>query len=144
MKLDDILSLWKEDSIIDITELGEEAIKISKLLQKYYEILINEKKVLLKYENEMKILRLAKHEFFTQGHNEETMSKGWTLPAKGIILKQDMPMYLDADQDVINLSLKIGLQQEKVDYLDSIIRSLQQRGYSIKSAIEWHKFTMGG
>ena len=144
MKIEEILESWKEDSNIDRTELGDEALRIPKLHHKYYQMYIHERLNLRSLEAEMKQLKLDKYEFYSQGHNEETMSKGWTLPAKGIILKQDMPMYLDADQDVINLSLKIGLQQEKVDYLDSIIRSLQQRGYSIKSAIEWHKFTMGG
>jgi hypothetical protein len=53
-------------------------------------------------------------------------------------------MYMDADQDIINMSLKIGLQQEKVELLESIIKSLTNRGFQIKSAIEWTKFTMGG
>jgi hypothetical protein len=60
-----------------------------------------------------------------------------------MILKGDIPMYLDADDDVINLSLRIGLQQEKVDLLDSIIKTIINRGFLIKSAIEWQKFTMG-
>lgn len=143
MKLDDILSLWKEDSIIDITELGEEAIKISKLLQKYYEILINEKKVLLKYENEMKILRLAKHEFFTQGHNEETLEKGWELPARGTIIKSEVSIYMDADKDLIDMSLKIGIQNEKVEMLEFILKSLNNRSYNIRAAIDDRKLKLG-
>ena len=60
-----------------------------------------------------------------------------------MILKAELPMYLDGDQDMIDLSLKIGLQQEKVDLLESIIKSLINRGFQIKAAIDWHKFTMG-
>jgi hypothetical protein len=91
----------------------------------------------------MKQLKLDKYEFLTQGPNEETKDKGWKLPPKGMILKGDIPMYLEADQDVINLSLKIGYQQEKIDLLESIIKTIINRGFLIKSAIEWQKFTMG-
>jgi hypothetical protein len=100
--------------------------------------------LLRKFESDMKQLKLAKYEFYTMGPTEETQDKGWQLPPRGMILKSDIPMYMDADQDIINMSLKIGLQQEKVELLESIIKSLTNRGFQIKSAIEWTKFTMGG
>jgi hypothetical protein len=92
----------------------------------------------------MKQLKLEKYEFYTQGPNEETQAKGWRIPAKGLILKSDIPMYMDADPEIIKLSLKIGLQQEKLELLESIIKSFGNRGYNIKAAIDWQKFTMGG
>ena len=143
MKLEDILELWKEDSNIDKAELGEEAVKIPKLHNKYYQIYVHEKIVLRSYEADMKKLKLEKYEFFTQGHTEETRSKMWELPARGLILKADIPMYMDAHKELIKLSLKIGVQQEKTDFLESIIKSLTNRGFQIKSAIDWYKFTMG-
>ena len=45
--------------------------------------------------------------------------------------------------DIVTLSLKIGYQQEKIELLESIIKSLSNRGYNIKAAIDWTKFTMG-
>jgi hypothetical protein len=143
MNIEEINELWKKDSIIDKTELGDEAIKIPSLHQKYYRILINEKLILRKQESEFKQLKLDKYEFFSQGPNEETQSKGWKIPAKGLILKSDIPMYLEADKDIINVSLKIGYQQEKIEYLESIIKSINNRGYNIKAAIDWVRFTNG-
>lgn len=143
MKIEDILEQWKVDSEIDKTELGEEALKIPKLHHKYFQIFIQEKLTLRSQEADMKKLKLDKYEFFTQGHTEETRSLNWELPARGLILKTDIPMYMDADKDIIKLSLKIGIQQEKIDLLESIIKSLTNRGFQIKSAIEWQKFTMG-
>lgn len=143
MKVDEILELWQEDSKVDRTELGDEALKIPKLHHKYYQIYVKERLVLRKQEAELKQLKLDKYEFLTQGPNEDTRDRGWKLPPKGMILKGDIPMYMDADEDVINLSLKIGLQQEKVDLLDSIIKSILNRNFVIKNAIDWQKFTMG-
>jgi hypothetical protein len=143
MKLDEIYSEWKKDSDIDMTSLGDESIKIPKLHHKYFQVYSSEKLLLRKYEAELKQLKLSKYEFYTQGPSKESQEKGWTIPARGMILKQEVSMYLDGDQDIIDLSLKIGYQQEKVELLESIIKSLTNRGFQIKAAIDWHKFTMG-
>ena len=143
MKIEDIFSEWEEDSTIDQTELGGAALNLAKLHHKYYRMLVNEKMILRTHESNLKVLKLEKHEFFTQGPNEETQKKGWELPARGIILKADIPMYMDADKDIINLSLKIGLQNEKVQALESIIKTINAMGYNIKAAIDWQKFING-
>ena len=144
MKTEEIFELWEKDSHIDKTELDDESLKIPKLHHKYYQILIGERVRLRNLENEMKSLKLEKYEFFTQGHNEETKSKGWRLPPKGMILKADIPMYMEADKEIIDLSLKIGIQQEKLELLESIIKTLNNRGYNIRAAIDFIKFTNGG
>jgi len=143
MKLEEIFNQWKEDSVIDKTELGDEALNIPKLHHKYYQILVSERLLLKSHESDMKKLKLDKYEFFTQGPNEETQEKGWQLPAKGLILKADIPMYMDADEDIIKLSLKIGVQQEKIELLESIIKTLINRGYNIKTALDWQRFING-
>lgn len=143
MKIDDILIEWETDSKIDRTELGDAASDVPKLHHKYYSILVKEKLLLRQQESELKKLKLDKYEFFTQGPNEETRDKGWKLPPKGMILKADIPMYMDADEDIIKQSLKIGYQQEKIELLESIIKTVINRGFLIKSAIDWQKFTMG-
>ena len=53
-------------------------------------------------------------------------------------------MHMDADKDIINMNLKIAVQQEKVDVLDQIIRHINNRGYLIKSSLDWEKFKVGG
>jgi len=143
MQIDEIMNMWEGDSKIDPTELGEESIKIPKLHHKYYQIFAQERLKLLKFTSELKKLKLEKYEFFSQGPNDETRAKGWEMPPKGMILKADIPMYMDADDDIIKMNLKIGYQQEKVEFLESIIKSLVNRGFQIKAAIEWQRFTMG-
>jgi hypothetical protein len=143
MKLEDIHELWGNDSKIDHTELSHEALRIPQLHHKYLKIFTNERLVLRKYETDLKRLRLDKYEFYTQGPTQETHDLGWKLPPIGKILKTDANNYVDSDNDIINLTLKVGLQQEKVELLESIIRSLNNRGYLIKSAIDFEKFKVG-
>jgi hypothetical protein len=118
-------------------------LKIPQLHHKYYKIYSNEKLILRKLNTEYKQLRLEKYEFYTQGPNEETDNKGWKLPASGRILKADVLQYIEADTDLINLSLKIGIQEEKIEFLESIIKTLNNRGYNIHTALEFIKFMNG-
>jgi hypothetical protein len=144
MKFEDIILEWEKDSKIDKTELADEAIKIPSLHHKYYKFFINERLVLRRYEADMKKLKMEKYEFYTQGPTKEQVDLGWKLPAKGLILKGDIPMYMETDDQMIDMSLKIGTQQEKVDFLESIIKSFQQRSYTIKTAVDFIKWTNGG
>lgn len=143
MKLEKIQEFWTEDCEIDRTDLGNESLKISKLHDKYYKMFINEKLILRKYQSDLKELRLSKYEFYTQGPTKEQLDLGWKLPPVGRIMKADVSSYIEADNEIVKLSLKIGLQQEKVEFLDSIIKSLNSRSFNIKNAIEWTKFTQG-
>lgn len=143
MKFEDVFEEWKKDSDIDRTELANESLRIPSLHHKYYKILVAEKSLLKKLEADMKQLKLSKYEFYSQGHTEETKALGWQLPARGMILKADIPMYMEADKDIVELSLRIGMQQEKVEFLESIIKSFQTRGYIIKNAIDFMKYLSG-
>lgn len=143
MTFEELLKEWDKDTFIDKTEVSNESIKIPKLHAKYYRIYVSEKLQLKKFESELKVLKLEKYEFYTQGHTKESREKGWELPARGMILKGDIPMYMDADKELIEISLKIGIQQEKVDALESIIKSINNRGFLLKSIVDWTKFVNG-
>jgi hypothetical protein len=143
MKIDDIYAEWEKDSHINRSELGEEALNIPKLHHKYFKIFTNERLLLRKQEAELKQLKVEKLEFYTMGPTEETHSKGWRLPPQGKILKSEVNNYIEADADIIQLTLKIGIQNEKISLLESIIKSLTARGFNIKAAIEWEKFKVG-
>lgn len=140
MKIEEIFSLWEIDSKIDIASLEFESLKIPTLHYRYYKIYISEKSRLMKFKSEYSSLRLEKIEFFTQGPTEETDRKGWKLPPRGKIIKSDLEPYLQADQDLIKLSLQINVQEEKLDLLKSILDTIKQRSFHIREAIEFLKF----
>ena len=142
MKLDEILDLWEIDSHVDRTELGNEALKIPKLHHKYYKIFVQERVILKKMELDLKQLKLKKFEFYSQGPDSETPTH-WKLPPIGKVIKADVLQYVDTDPDTIVMTLKFGVQSEKAELLESIIKSLSNRGYQISSAIQWEKFKIG-
>lgn len=143
MKLDEIQTLWEEDSQIDRTELGEESLRIPSLHAKYFKLFSQERLTLRKMEVEFKQLYRDKFEWYSGTLSEEILKEyGWQ-PNPLRILRSDVSLYLESDKELSSISLKIELQKEKVDFLEAIIKSLSNRGFQIKAAVEWEKFKMG-
>ena len=143
MKLEEIQSHWEKDSVIDRSELGEESLKIPQLHSKYYKIYSEERMSLRKLEYQYNHLKKLKSSYYNGSMSEEELNEhGWE-PNPLKILKSDIPMYIESDSDVITLQTKIDMQQEKVEFVESIIKSFTTRGYQIKSAIDWEKFKVG-
>lgn len=143
MKLDEIQKHWDEDSNIDRTELGEESLKIAQLHSKYFKIFAEERLSLKKLKKDLSILNKTKYEYYNGIlSHEELEQHGWE-PFSLKILKTDLHIYLNSDADINNLQLKIDLQEEKILYLENIIKSLNNRGFQLKTALDWEKFKMG-
>jgi hypothetical protein len=144
MKYEEICDMWDKDSKVDMTKLGQSTIYCAQLHSKYLRLLLIEKKELRQLEAKMKILKLEKTEFLLYGPSKETQQKGWVLPPKGNIIKVELPLYLEADHDIISLSLNIGACQEKIYALESILKTINSMGYNINAAIDYQKFMGGG
>lgn len=143
MKLDEIFDNWATDSIIKNTDLDNQSLNIPYLHSKYIKMLAIEKMTLQKLENDYKNLYKLKHEYFSGSLDLDTIKdNGWEQNPK-LILKTDIGMHIDADKDIQNLTLKIGLQKEKVSTIDSILKNIANRGYYISNAINWQKMQNG-
>ena len=59
------------------------------------------------------------------------------------VLKTDLAVYITSDEEVINAENKIGYLETVVDYIKGVIKSVDNRGWDIKNAIEWKKFEAG-
>lgn len=144
MNLNEILTEWKNDCNVDKTELGDEATKTIQLHGKYLELYKIEKLKLINLKTKvLPKLKLAKKEFYTLGPHEDT-PKDWELPAQGRIIKSEVDDYLDADTDLIQVNLKIAVQQEIVDTLQEIVKEVQNRRWAIRAAIDFLNWTSGG
>jgi len=144
MKLEELHEMWTKDGEIDIINVSSESSKTPKLHSKYYIVYVQEGLKLKRLRAEYKKLRLTKEQYYKGELDiEELKQYGW--PAQPMkILRQDIPVYLDADDDIINMSLKIGMQEAKVEYLESIIRQINNRGFQIRAIVDWEKFRTGG
>lgn len=131
------------DLKIDGTELGDESTRIPQLHGKYINIYHDESLVLRKLEADYKTLRKQKWEYYNGKLSQEELNAlGWE-PFGHRILRQDMDIYMDSDADMVRIVSKIEMQRAKVDYLDSVIKGINNRQWVIRNAIEWRKFMSG-
>lgn len=144
MTLDEIHAEWAADARIEEDELADESRKIPQLHSKYFKMYSAERLRLKSLDFQYKELYKLKYEYFSGTiADEDMMEQGWQ-PNPLKILRADVQTYIDADADVIALLQKKAMQQEKVDTIDSIIKSINTRGFQIKNAIDWIRFTNGG
>jgi len=144
MKLDDIMDLWADDARMDDTELGNESLRIPMLHHKYYKIFVQQGLLLKKLEQDYKSLYKLKYEYYMGVLDQETLlERGWN-PNPLKILKQDLSIYMEGDNDLQLIQAKIDIQKQKLSFLESAIKTIINRGFLIKNAIEWEKFKVGG
>ncbi len=143
MRFDDIRKMVAKDMVIDDSELDLESLKIPQLHNKYLNLFHDERILLRKLEADRRELIRVKWEFYTGKMSQEELDdRGWE-PFQLKVLKQDLDMYIQSDSDVTKVDDRITLHKEKVDYLASIVKSVSGRGWEIKNAIEWRRFTSG-
>lgn len=143
MKLEEIHEQWAKDSRINTADIAGESVNTPKLHGKYLHIMSNERMKLRQLREHKKELVRAKTDYYMGRLDQSELSeRGWQ-PFAMRLLKNDVPTYLDGDSDIIKVNLQIGVQEEKVDVLESIIKIISNRGFSIKSYIDWKKFENG-
>ena len=59
------------------------------------------------------------------------------------ILRADLEIYLNADEELQKLKFKIDYQKQIVAYCDQIIRAVQNKSFSVKHAIEFLNYKSG-
>ena len=143
MRFDDIRKMVEKDMVIDDSELDLESLKIPQLHNKYLNLFHDERILLRKLEVERRELIRDKWEYYSGKMSEEELARREWEPFQLKVLKQDLDMYIQSDSDVTKIDDRITLQKEKVDYLASIVKSISGRGWEIKNAIEWRRFTSG-
>ena len=143
MNIERIKEMVETDLKIDGTELGDESIRIPQLHSKYLNIYHDESLILRKLDVDLKILQKQTWEYYNgKMSQQELATLGWE-PFGHRILKQDLDIYLESDTDIIKHGSKIDLQKAKVEYLDSILKGINNRNWVIRNAIEWRKFMSG-
>ena len=140
MTLEELQQAVDRDFKLDDTELDSESIKIPLLHNKYLQHFNKFSLLLKKAEYEHKALIRQKWEYYT-GKSDPSVYKEKPFDLK--ILKSDVHIYMDSDEDLQRADQKTAYLNQVVKYLEQVLRSINNRTFLIKNAIEWKKFTSG-
>lgn len=141
LDLDTIQKMWEQDSKIDPDNLHAESLNIPILHSKYFEMYNNIILLKKKAEQQKKNIRHERYEYFT-GKSDPEVYIDNPFPKK-IRDKETLQKYLDADEKLSSVCLKVEYYDVMLNYIESILKVIQNRTYQIKNAIEFLRFSAG-
>jgi hypothetical protein len=136
-----IQQMWEKDSKIDIDNLHTESLNIPVLHSKYYDIYNNLMLLRKKAEQQKRNVRHERYEYYSGKADPNIYIKD-PFPKK-IRDKDTMNKYLDADERLSNVSMKIEYYDVMLRYIEEILKQITNRTYQIKNSIEFMRFTSG-
>jgi hypothetical protein len=143
MDLEDLKNNITKDSQVDSTELGNEALKIPQIHGKYLNLLSDFKLLLTKNQNDYAIQKLRKWKILTGKASKEEL-EAWNEEQFDLdILKTDVEKFIEGDEKLIKMKSKIAVLEVKVKMVEEFLKALNNRNFTIKSAIDWQKMMNG-
>ena len=140
MTLDELKLQVEKDLKINDERLDTESYKNQELYAKYLEQKTNFEFLLYRAKGEYKTLFREKWEYYGGKADAKVYV---TKPFDLKVLKTDLSIYIESDEDIIKIEHKISYLESVVKYIEGVLRSIQSRGWDIKNAISWKQFEAG-
>ena len=131
MNLETLNEMWAKDAPLDDEKLDNDSLSIPKLHAKYLRLYNNF--VTLRDQAELDVKRTYRDrwEYYT-GKSEKP------FPVK--LIKTDVAIYLEADQEYQKSVLKAKYLNQMVEAIKTILSAINNRSIHIKNAVEFAKF----
>ena len=140
MNLDELKLQVSQDLRVDDEHLDTESLKNQEIKAIYLDHKSKFELLLFNAKGDYKRLYREKWEYYGGKADAKIYA---TKPFDLKVLKTDLGVYISADEEIIDAENKIGYLETVVDYIKGVIKSVDNRGWDIKNAIEWKKFEAG-
>ena len=144
--IEQVLEMWKKDSVIDEMNLDESSQKSAIIHSKYLELLTISKLQKKKLEMDFQVLLKNKWLWYNGKMTKDQMDElGWDYdPMDGLkVLKSDMEKIYNSDHDIQQAQAKIDYQKVMIETLEEIIQNIRWRHQNISNMIKWRQFVSG-
>ncbi len=145
MLFDEIKKEWEKDQNFKVEDAGKAAIDTVKLHGRYIVILAQERVELAKLTQKQQLLEFDLVNYYMKRESPEDRVRlgkehpyGYTKPTAVNAAKLSC-----VDPLMQTLYRQVVFQDEKVQFVNNIIKVLVDRGWQIKSYIEWAKLKSG-
>lgn len=135
--------MWGKDAPINQSDLAGESSTVPVLHSKWLNHYTDEKLLMRRVLADHRRLYKVKWEYYTgKLSQDEITERGWE-PIDHKILKADIQIYLDADDELTMQTDKLEFQKVKVEFIEKVLNAIIGRQWNIKGTIDWRKFTNG-
>jgi len=140
MTLDELKLQVQRDLKVDNEHLDTESLKNQEIKANYLDHKSRYELLLYKAKGDYKRMYREKWEYYGGKADAKIYA---TKPFDLKVLKTDLAVYISSDEEIINAENKVGYLETVIDYIKGVIKSVDNRGWDIKNAIEWKKFEAG-
>ena len=140
---------WAQDTQIDFQfknkqyteDLARLALEIPFQHNKYLNHYTDLSQIKTSLEFEYRKLLREKREYY--GGEADAKTYAEKPFGNSIKTSEKMKVYLESDDELINTEAKVKYIDQMLYFLDNVMKQISNRGFQIKSAIEWVKFING-
>ena len=135
MKIDELEKSVDADVYIDEPILAKESLSTPVKHNKYLKLLLRERLKLKKLRNELYKVSLGRTNYYNGSDPD---------PFDYVLKDREVKDYVRVDPIVVEAEAKVTLQEEIVKYLEEVCKMFMNRGFQIKNALDFLKWTSGG
>jgi len=140
MTLDELKIQVAIDLKVNDERLDTESLKNQELYAKYLDIKSRFELLMYKAKGDYKMLYRDKWEYYG-GKSDANVYV--TKPFDLKVLKSDLSIYIESDEEIIQIENKIVYLETVCKYVDGVMKAISGRGWDIKNAIQWKNFEAG-
>jgi len=140
MTLDELKIQVAIDLKVNDERLDTESLKNQELYAKYLDIKSRFELLMYKAKGDYKMLYRDKWEYYG-GKSDANVYV--TKPFDLKVLKSDLSIYIESDEEIIKIENKIVYLETVCKYVDGVMKAISGRGWDIKNAIQWKNFEAG-
>ncbi len=139
---DELTKEADKDLEIDSIDPDRSLIDLPKLFNKWSRRLADETLTLKELFAFKETTKLERWKYYSGKQTDKYIAQNGIIHEK--ILKSDIDKYLAADVKLILVNEIVSAQKEKVDFIERTMKELSNRGFHVRSIIDWRKFVSGG
>ena len=141
MTLEELQKEAREDlAIMDQEKLDQESYKNQNIKPKWLEYRTRYDQLLIMSKTKNKKMWRDKWESYGGKADAKVYA---AKPFDIKVLKTDLTMYIQSDDEILELQNKISYYESIIKYIDGVIKSIDNRGWDIRNAQDWKKFEAG-
>lgn len=142
--LETLKTEWETDCVIDRDRLDESSIRTANLHQKYLNVLTDYRLRLFKLEKEYLEMKGLRSRYYNgQLTKDELAEKSWQQYQYKTPLKSELERLLETDDHLLSILDRQSYIKICFEYTEEIMKSLRERNWQIRNAIEFIKFQAG-
>jgi len=131
---------WAADCVFDEDKLDQESLKIPSLHAKYQDYYSKYNLILSESRIKLRTLVRDKWLYYTGKADAKVYAE---QPFDLKILKGDIDTFMEADEDIQKQQLKIAYFETLINYIEGVLKQINNRTYHIKNALEHRRFEAG-